>query len=1036
MKKTYHSSEALVDRLCNTARSRDRVVTFLVGSALSRPDKVGGYGVPEVSGIVDLIRSEFKGTSAEAQFDESLEGAPVNRYQKAFEFLHGRRGQDTANRIVRTAVWQALDTNRLPPHLCKVLPYDATPDTCKDIEGEVNAWVLPRAMDLFGNLLVAQPNTFGRSVLTTNFDPLIEVSISKQRGRFYKTVFHDDGNLEQTDSDGIHVIHLHGYWQGYDTLHTPQQLGQPRPQLGKSLARVVESSTLVVIGYGGWDDMITQVLVELLSDSGSKPEILWAFHEDNSETIEASNEQLLTSLSPGIGRGRVSLYQGIDCFSVFYEINKKLNLSSSATSESKRGLYVDTVVKKNYSGDGGWQQTSIEEALSILPQTLPDSDSPLFIDHWVGRDQELNILKSSIQPVAFVTGLGGQGKSALAGRLLQQQAMEVGGRFEFWDWRDCREESDRLGTQILRLVERLSNGAINPSQIEVTDIKAVVGVLFRVLRDRKALLVFDNVDQYIDLETLKPVKGLDVLVSEAQARRHHSLFLFTCRPDVRVNESRAVRLPLVGLTRDEIKELIIARRLPEKDHHLAQELHQTTDGHPLWVNLILMQALRRRDGLRGALDLIRQGGATLPETTKTIWGMLNDQQRNVLRTMAELDRPEPRNTLLDLLPGKTVNRVNKALKVLHALHLVETRTQPESRELLLGLHPIIREFVRTTFSKKDREKYVSTILSFLDRKIVHFTPLLSQEPSYEILENWTRKADLLIRFRHFEEATSIIAEITFPLIGRGYSEEMIRLTKHLFRECNWAEACSSYKNFDTVFDQCLTQMIEFGDNDSEHFLRKYEDAIPGRSSQFILLCNLQCYADWYTGKYESAIRWGEKGDQLKERTSVDTGFSTRHRLALARRDAGLVAEAIESFLDGESLEVVVKSGEWIEGKVADFYGNIGRCLFLNGRLDDALVCYVKSAQLLERSHAYRARLNKGYIRYWIAELMVKQERFDLAAASYRAAMCMWEDSSPPLAGQAKDKLKALVTDHPELHTYLDKKGWKAEGEYKRWLDRQ
>ena len=424
-------------------------------------------------------------------------------------------------------MWQALDTNNWPPILPPVTsPHDADSATCEALEGEVDAWVLPRPVDLLGNLLVTCSNTFGSAVLTTNFDPLIEVSVSKHGGRCYRTVLHNDGKLGQTVAEGTHIVHLHGYWHGYDTLHTRQQLGQPRPQLGRSLARVVEASTLVVIGYGGWDDVITQTLVGLLSDSESKAEILWAFHEEDTASIEASNRRLLDVLQPGIGQGRVLLYRDIDCLSILSEVNEKLKPSSPAAPDPARGP-------------------------RMIQPASADSDRPLFVDPWVGREQELSILASSSRPVAFVTGLGGQGKSALAGRFLQQQGAVAGGRFEVWDWRDCREESDRLGTQILRLVEGLSNGEIDVSQIEVSDIRSVVGVLFNALQDRKALLVFDNVDQYVDLETFQPVKGLDVLVSEAQTRRHHSLFLFTCRPDVRVDESRAMRVPLTGLSEDE-----------------------------------------------------------------------------------------------------------------------------------------------------------------------------------------------------------------------------------------------------------------------------------------------------------------------------------------------------------------------------------------------------------------------------------------------------------------------------------------------------
>ena len=403
--------------------------------------------------------------------------------------------------------------------------------------------------------------------------------------------------------------------------------------------------------------------------------------------------------------------------------------------------------------------------------------------------------------------------------------------------------------------------------------------------------------------------------------------------------------------------------------------------------------------------------------------------------MAELDRPESEDHLLEFLPGINVNRVNRALKTLRSFHLIETRTQPE-KPPLLGLHPIIREFIKTSFPMIDRERYVGRILDFLDRMIGRYKDLLPQNPAYEILDHWVRKAELQIKFRHFEEATSTISEIARPLVDRGYPEEMIRLTKLLFSGLDWAEACSSYKHFDAVFKKCLEHMIEFGHDTSENFLERYEAAIPGMSSQFILLCDLRCYADWYAGRFESAIQWGERGSQLKEQTAVDTAFSTRYNMALSLRDGGRVTEAIESFLEGESLEVVVTPGERIQGKGAPFYGNIGRCLFLTDRLDEALVCYIKSAQLLEESQNHSDRLNKGYIRYWIAELMIRREEFESAAASCRASVCVWNDTSPPRADRAANMLETLIIDHLELRSYVEESDWKVEGIYIRWLQRQ
>ena len=53
---------------------------------------------------------------------------------------------------------------------------------------------------------------------------------------------------------------------------------------------------------------------------------------------------------------------------------------------------------------------------------------------------------------------------------------------------------------------------------------------------------------------------------------------------------------------------------------------------------------------------------------------------------------------------------------------------------------------------------------------------------------------------------------------------------------------------------------------------------------------------------------------LKEGTSVDTEFSSKHNLALARRDGGQVAEALEMFLEGEALADVLTSRKTYRGK--------------------------------------------------------------------------------------------------------------------------
>lgn len=1033
----YFKPEDLVDRLASASNSSDRTVIFLLGSAVSLPDNEGGYGVPGVSGIIDQIRSEFEGTDASLQFDKFLNIPGTNKYQQAFHFLQGRRGQDTVNSIVRSAVCKALNPTKSKESdtSAQFSPIPIDPDIYRTLEEDPNAWILPNAVDQLGKLLVNYPDTFGQAVLTTNFDPLIEVSVLKNGGKRYRTVLHDDGNLNQTVSDGTHVVHLHGYWWGYDTLHTPQQLTQSRPRLKQSLAHVIEASILVVIGYSGWDDVVTQTLMELASDSTKNPEILWTFLETNPIMISDKYHDLLDALDGGVRRGRVSLYSGVDCRSIFSDVATRLRKHYPIPRVPVDGPYVKTEVKE-VSGSGGNQRHVHIEFDVSLPQYMSSaSDSPLFVNPWIGREQELRILASSNASVAFVTGLGGQGKSALAGQFLKRQALVNNGRYDFWDWRDCREESHRLNTQLLRLVERLSDGAIDASKIEVTDFEAIVANVFRLLGERRALIVFDNIDQYIDLETFGPIKGLEYLVSAAQTRSHNSLFLFTCRPDVRLDEARTTILPLAGFTKEETNELLSAHGIAIEGEDIGSRLHLATQGHPLWINLIVMQCVRERHTIDEALTVIHQGDATLPKTTRRIWNTLNKQQRDVLRTMAELDRPESESELMYLLPGINVNRINRALKTLRSFHLIEVRTRPGG-EPLLGLHPLIREFVRTDFPKKDREKYVGKILDRLDYMISQFRELLSKAPSYEILEYWTRKADYQISFGHHDRATSTLEEISWSLINRGYAEEMTRLCMRLFQECDWAVACAAYKSFDFVFDRCLELMIQMDHDETDHLLHQYESAIPGKSSQFILLCNLRCYFDWYRAQFDSAIVWGEKGERLKHDSSVDTAFSCTHNLALAHRDGGEVGKAIVAFLGGETLESVIDPNENIDGKSGHYYGNIGRCLHKQNRLEDTMICYIKSARLLQGGRDYMDFLNRGYVRLWIGELLVDEGQTKLGGMFLRSAMCVWEEYSPPRAAQVRQQLVALGKEDSRLEGLVDVVEWKAEGAFLRWLDEQ
>jgi hypothetical protein len=283
----FFNQTDLIHRLSFALRKRSQEVVFFLGAALSAPVSADGPGVLGADQLIDLIRTEFADDDAQLEeFDREVEVAGARRYQQAFLFLQGRLGQPTANEIVRAAVLGARSG---------ALPSGFNLRSARDEELRLleydSQWSVNPGTESIGKLVTHYPTRFGRTLLTTNFDPLLEVAIRKAGGQFFKTFLHADGDLSHTEGPGCHVVHLHGYWYGSDTLHTSRQLQQSRPHLRASLATLLRNKLLVICGYSGWDDVFTDAVMDTLRDDSANPEILWAFHHEN-PTLRSESGQL------------------------------------------------------------------------------------------------------------------------------------------------------------------------------------------------------------------------------------------------------------------------------------------------------------------------------------------------------------------------------------------------------------------------------------------------------------------------------------------------------------------------------------------------------------------------------------------------------------------------------------------------------------------------------------------------------------------------------------------------------------------------
>lgn len=984
----FYDQSALLHRLTSALKKRTQQVVFLLGAALSEPTKPGAPGVQGSEELIDQIRREFVDDSAQSlQFDRAIQSAGDKRYSAAFLFLQGRLGQATANEIVKCAVMRA----RLVQPGSEKPSFDirtARDEELRSLEFDPS-WSLNPGTASIGKLVAHYPEIFGRTLLTTNFDPLIEVAIHAANGQYFKTFLHADGDISQTEGPGCHVVHLHGYWYGSDTLHTNRQLQQSRPHLKASLASLLRNRLVVICGYGGWDDVFTEALMEVVRDDSASPEVLWCFHAKE----PVVKGELADRIAPGVNRGRVSLYSEIDCnaflpelYDIWLRLEPREELPASLPTNPVR---IAAALQQQVEN-----RTPTEKVLQG-----DDEDRPPLVEFCVGRDSELQQLNESRAAAVFITGIGGQGKSTLAAQYFAD--CQLAHKFSYFVWRDCKEESERFENQLASVVESLSGEKISGEDLAKQDAQSIVQLLMTLTADIDALFVFDNVDHYVNLETGRMNATPDLLIQAFLSSPLRSRIVLTCRPSVEYDHLSALSLHLEGLSIDATRILFSERGASCTDADIS-DAHQVTSGHAFWLDLLSIQVTKQSNTTLGQLtDTIRSGSGQLPEKTlNSIWKTLKEREQIVLRSMAEMVRPETENDIAEYLRHYlSYHKVIKALNALRAMNLIVVKRRPKSADLL-ELHPLVRQFVRRSFSRIERSSFIEEIIKAYARLMGIHKPQLQERASLTTLQYWTQTAELDIAAGKFNDAFRTLMEAAEAFELSGYNRELVRTVRLLLGSLDWVSDHGKFKHFDEIFRHHIGNLTDIGQHaEVDKLLEGYELTVANMDVRYILYCDMRCYSKWVRGDFTDAVKWGKKGQALRATSHVDTSYDVSHNLALSERDAGQPELALPYFLGGRKLTEVIDPEELDESRDGAHYGNIGRCLHFMGQIDSALVCYQKSAVLIEKDHKGQHIMNKGYIRRWIGELLIAKGQYRLAAIFLEAARLRWEEISPPRASE-------------------------------------
>lgn len=309
----------LVNRL-TTAVRRGRRVALVLGSGVT------AAAVPDVTSMVDLA-DQFVSEGIEnrdlaaalARVRAAHRGQPVDTYVAYKRTFTEWVSPVEFDIVVQQAVLQAQRPQGGAPGQWERIGFQRG----AQLEADLDSWLLPAGVQAVGALLAARPASFGHRVLTTNFDPLIEIAVRRAGGQARGLSLTRDGSLDSlvAGEGTVNVVHLHGYWRPTDeaddrsVLHDPERLRADRPALSRELAEMLRDETICVVGYSGWDDTFTAALHRLSMDRDI--EVLWALHGEDPEAPAS----LPSAADPTLA---VSFYHGVDSDRLFPELQRAL----------------------------------------------------------------------------------------------------------------------------------------------------------------------------------------------------------------------------------------------------------------------------------------------------------------------------------------------------------------------------------------------------------------------------------------------------------------------------------------------------------------------------------------------------------------------------------------------------------------------------------------------------------------------------------------------------------------------------------------
>lgn len=310
----------LLDRLTAGLRDVDQI-TLLLGSGVT------ATVIPRVGGVLEIADSFAAGRNDDGALERALEQAraelvgarPIDVYRAYRRVFTDWVSAGAFDVIAQQAVLKAyaapdpmespLATHGLGQRLERGVG--------EGVENDRFSWQLPRGVQALGHLLAQVPEAFDHRVLTTNFDPLLEIAIRSARGRVVSLPVDPRGATGSAGgTDGaVRVFHLHGFWRptlhvrGPQLLHDPARIADNKLLIAAT-ADLIRGDTVCVLGTSDWAGTLTAAIA---AAARTRPvRVLWALHDPDAAGALSTAERLREAI--GVP---VECFPGVDAERLF-----------------------------------------------------------------------------------------------------------------------------------------------------------------------------------------------------------------------------------------------------------------------------------------------------------------------------------------------------------------------------------------------------------------------------------------------------------------------------------------------------------------------------------------------------------------------------------------------------------------------------------------------------------------------------------------------------------------------------------------------